>query len=505
MIATSTNITVRLQKHIPGDAQAVAIFLCEDAKGSDEGLAPFGGTDRAMIRKLVQAKHARGKAGEIIDQFVDAGHGKLHRLVLVGMGSAKKLEPETVRQAAGRLAKACRKWRAESVAIIPPIIGKAPQAGAAVSGFLLASFRFEQYKGKVSREKDDQDGIKSVQLTIVGGRELRDEIDHARIIADAQNIARTISSRPGNDINPPSLAKLAQKMASELKLGVKVLNERQMQRLGMGGILAVGSASATPPRMIAVEYKPRHARGSKPLLIVGKSITFDAGGISIKPADKMDRMIYDKSGGAIVLGILYAVARLRVPVHVVGILSAAENTLSGRGYRPGDILRMYNGVTVEVTNTDAEGRLVLGDALAWGIETYKPAAVVDLATLTGGVVVALGKTMAGIMGNDDELAGDIQRAADAAGEKIWRLPIGDDQREQMKSDVADIINSANREASPLQGGAFLSYFIPDEPHVPWAHLDIAGVSDMEKETPYYSKGATGWGVRTLVDWIASRR
>src|SRR5205085_8104296 len=199
-----------------------------------------------------------------------------------------------------------------------------------------------------------------------------------------------------------------------------------------------------------------------------------------------------KSGGMAVLGLMYAVAKLRLPVEVVGILSSAENALSSKSYRPGDILRMYNGVTVEVTNTDAEGRLVLGDALAWGIETFKPAAVVDLATLTGGVVVALGKTMAGLMSNNDELVAEITAASQTAGEKLWRLPVGDDQREQMKSDSADILNAAGREASPLQGAAFLSYFVPTDGSVPWAHLDIAGVADTEKDLPLYAKGSTGW-------------
>jgi leucyl aminopeptidase len=197
----------------------------------------------------------------------------------------------------------------------------------------------------------------------------------------------------------------------------------------------------------------------------------------------------------------------------VGILAAAENHISETAYRPGDILRMYNGVTVEVTNTDAEGRLVLGDALAWGIEEYQPAAVVNLATLTGGVVVALGKTMAGVMSNDDDLVDELSAAGAVAGERMWRLPIGQDQRDYIKSDPADIVNSGGREGSPLQGGAFLSYFVPGgtgdgdgaaKDLVPWAHLDIAGVADTEKELPYYAKGATGWGVRTLVEWVASR-
>jgi leucyl aminopeptidase len=240
-----------------------------------------------------------------------------------------------------------------------------------------------------------------------------------------------------------------------------------------------------------------------PLLIIGKAITFDTGGISIKQADRMQRMIFDKCGGMAVLGLMYAVAKLKLPVRVVGILTSAENHVSDTAYRPGDILRMYNGVTVEVTNTDAEGRLVLGDALAWGIEQYKPAAVVDLATLTGGVVVALGKTMAGIMSNDDGLVDEINQAAGRAGEKVWRLPVGEDQREQMKSSCADILNSANREGTPLQGAAFLSYFVPEK-GTPWLHIDIAGVADTEKESPFYARGATGWGVRTLVEWVKMR-
>jgi leucyl aminopeptidase len=223
----------------------------------------------------------------------------------------------------------------------------------------------------------------------------------------------------------------------------------------------------------------------------------------------MGRMVFDKCGAMAVLGLMYAVAKLKLPIPVVGILSSAENHISETAYRPGDILHMYNGVTVEVTNTDAEGRLVLGDALAWGIETYKPAAVVDLATLTGGCVIALGHIWAGLMSNDEALAAEVARSADNAGEKVWRLPIGEDVRELLKSDPADIVNSAGRWASPLTGGAFLSFFVPGgdgegKDKVPWVHLDIAGVAETEKELPFYAKGATGWGVRTLVDWVSSR-
>jgi len=274
-----------------------------------------------------------------------------------------------------------------------------------------------------------------------------------------------------------------------------------LARLGMGGILAVGGGSIqTPPRLIVLEHRPAKPKG-KPLLVVGKAITFDTGGISIKPADKMGKMIFDKCGAMAVLGLMYVVAKLKLPVHVVGILSSAENAISSKAYRPGDILKMHNGVTVEVTNTDAEGRLVLADALAWGIETYKPSAAVDLATLTGGVIVALGKTMAGVMGNNDSLIKQLTQLGETEGEKMWQLPLGQDQRDYIKSEFADIVNSGGREGHPLQGAAFISYFIPDDNSVPWAHLDIAGVADTEKELPYYATGATGWGVRTLVRWV----
>src|SRR6185437_3151402 len=237
---------------------------------------------------------------------------------------------------------------------------------------------------------------------------------------------------------------------------------------------------------------------------VGKAITFDSGGISIKPAEKMGRMIFDKCGAMAVLGLMYALSRLKPKINVVGILASAENILSSQSYRPGDILRMYNGVTVDVTNTDAEGRLVLSDALAWGIETYKPAAVVDLATLTGGVVVALGKTMAGIMTNDDGLVEEVSKAGEGAGEKMWRLPLKEDLRDYIRADAADIVTSAGRERRPLQGAAFLSYFVSHDGSCPCCHIDIAGVADTEKELPYYARGATGWGVRTLVEWVTSR-
>lgn len=538
MVPTSTRGSVQLAQDAPAHADAVAVFVHKQTRsGEDYPLLPAA--DRAALDRVLSSGLNRGRSNELTIQLLDGP--KPRRLIVVGLGNQKVFSVECLREAGAAVAKAARKNRLKSVAIYPPElpeqlasvpgappVGPGPVVGlgALAEGLILGSFQFEEYRGTVKKnaEKEESHDIRFA-LVADEDEDLAAAIDRAGIASEAQNFARTIASRPGNNINPPELARVAQQLARETGIECRILDEKELKRLGMGGILAVGAGSAnTPPRMIVLHYRgvggrqpskkqastgtgKSATRTSPPLLVVGKSITFDSGGISIKPADKMGRMIYDKSGGMAVLGLMYAVAKLKLPVHVVGILAAAENILSESSYRPGDILRMYNGVTVDVTNTDAEGRLVLGDALAWGIETFKPSAVVDLATLTGGVVIALGKTMAGVMSNSNELVNELSDASRRAGEKIWRLPIFDDHREMMKGDAADLVNAGPaRDASPLQGGAFLSYFVPwdGDTKLPWAHLDIAGVADTEKELPLYTKGSTGWGVRTLVEWVSGR-
>jgi leucyl aminopeptidase len=540
-IPTSTEASVQLKPDVPAAADAVAVFVHKQTKAGGDAVKALPEELRAPLDALLAAGSVTGKSNELTTQLLPAaGNGKPRRLLVVGLGAKDKFCGHCLLEAGGVLAKAARKQKLKSIAAVLPRVPESmpgmPDAGPAgpgesvavealASGFLLGSFDYEEYKGTASQKKDDgKDGAAkkgAAQLTIVAGSAaaLRGALERAQAVSDGQNFARTIASRPGNDVNPPALAEVARELARATGLTLRVLDDKQMEKLGMGGILAVGGGSRriAPPRMIILEHRGggggkkaggsgKRATQASPLLVVGKGITFDTGGISIKPADKMGRMIFDKCGAMAVLGLMYAVATLDLPVGVVGILSSAENHISETAYRPGDILRMYNGVTVEVTNTDAEGRLVLGDALAWGIETYNPSAVVDLATLTGGVVVALGKTMAGVMSNDDGLVDELSAAADAAGERLWRLPLGEDQRDYIKSEPADIVNSGGREGHPLQGGAFLSYFVKYDGNdkVPWAHLDIAGVADTEKEMPTYAKGATGWGVRTLVSWVESR-
>jgi leucyl aminopeptidase len=509
MISTSTNASVTLSKKVPGKVNAVVVLAAKEA--APRGLELLPAADRSAVEALVKAKAISGRVHEVVGQVV--GGATPHRALVVGLGAVEKVSAQSLREAGATLAKFARRHKLENVAlVVPDLLKDGSEVEALATGFLLGSFSFREYKGTASKKGDDAKE-KSARLTLVSGNSgAKAALDRARILADAQNLARTIASRPGNEINPPSLAKVAQEVAKSAGLGFRVLDEKELKRLGMGGLLAVGAGSPNPPRLIVLEHKPGPRKkgnlkseiSDRPLLIVGKSITFDTGGISIKPAEKMGEMIYDKCGGMAVLGLMQALAESDFPLHVVGLLTSAENHVSGTAYRPGDIITLYNGVTVEVTNTDAEGRLVLADAIAWGIDTYKPAAVVDLATLTGGCVVALGHTMAGLMSNDDGLAGELLAAAAVAGEKIWRLPVGDDQRDMLKSNHADIVNSAGRWASPLTGAAFLTFALPDKPKVPWAHLDIAGVADTDKELPLYAKGATGYGVRTLFEWLTRR-
>lgn len=528
MIPTSTDVVIEVKTRPSTALATVAVMVNEGATDAGAVATLLGQDERAAVARLLASGVSRGKGREIHFDLIPhqgvarASAAHYRRVWVVGLGKLEMANVDSIRQASATLARACRKHRLTDVALAVPVlpgIDPAAAAEAVATGFLLASFHYAEYKGTGSKKKEDEARVGQTTLTLLAEEvaAVKKGAERGRIIADGQNFARTIASRPGNNINPPSLAKVAQQMAKEVGLTCRVLDEKEMAKLGMGGILAVGQASQTPPRMVVLEHgtgsglavrrpgkKGKAAPARKPLLVVGKAITFDTGGISIKPADKMGKMVFDKCGAMAVLGFMYAVAKLNVDRPVVGILSSAENTLGGTAYRPGDILTMYNGVTVEVTNTDAEGRLVLGDALAWGIETYAPSAVVDLATLTGGVVVALGCTMAGVMSNSDALVTELSAASASTGEKFWRLPLNDDHRDYIKSHHADIVNSGGREGSPLQGAAFLSYFVPRDDSVPWAHLDIAGVADSDKDSALYEKGATGWGVRTLVEWVSSK-
>jgi leucyl aminopeptidase len=364
----------------------------------------------------------------------------------------------------------------------------------------LLSWSRAQFKGSASPDE------KRSKLTLsYHEKRFGEGLAHGVGLGEAANFARTLSETPPNICTPMWVASEARKLARQSGMKCTVFKGRQLEDKGLVGIRTVGQASENEPCLIRLEYTPERARrGAKPAVLVGKTITYDSGGLSIKVGGGMRGMKRDMDGGAGVLGAMHAIANVIRPRRpVVALLCAAENSISDEAYRPDDIYEFRNGVTVEVTNTDAEGRLVLADGLAWACAEEDPAFIVDMATLTGGVVVALGSTYAGMWCDDDNLRGKVEAAAERTGERVWRLPLHREYRDLMRSDVADILNSAPvRAAHPIQGAAFLSYFV--EEGIPWCHLDIAGVHSVEGEKgPYVKASCTGFGARLLATLLES--
>lgn len=330
---------------------------------------------------------------------------------------------------------------------------------------------------------------------------LAEMIQRITWIAAGVDLARNLANEPPNVINPVSLAERAAAQAEQDGLGCVIVKDDELAEIGAGAILAVGQGSLSPPRLICLEYPGRGKQaGSPPVVIVGKALTFDTGGYSLKDRAAMIGMKYDKCGGAAVLGIMHAISHLQVEAPVVGVIAAAENMISAAAYRPDDVIRSLAGKTIEITSTDAEGRLVLADALTYAIHRYRPGLLIDLATLTYGVVAALGKLRAGLMCNDDALAAALLDSGVRSGEKLWQLPLDDGYLEYLQSDIADLKNySGTKDASPVTGGVFLKQFVPHS--LPWAHVDILGTATTDKDLPCTPRGATGFGVRLLVDYL----
>jgi leucyl aminopeptidase len=416
----------------------------------------------------------------------------------VSLGAQEKINLETIRRAGGAIAK----WTAKNKVIELGIdtasfadLGSAPEqiAFALAEGILLGSFRFDKHKSK----KDEPTPANIYFLN----EDFKQVIERATIICDAANLTRTWAHEPANIINPVTLAERVQELAKEMGLKCTVLDDKQLAEMGAGAIVAVGQGSSTPSRLIVLEYQPLAGKeAAQPVALVGKAITFDTGGYSIKTTLGMVGMKYDKCGAMAVIGTMVAAAKLKIQTPIVGVLAASENMISNVSYRPNDILKTLSGKTVEIISTDAEGRLVLCDALAYAQQNFNPRAMIDLATLTGGMVTALGSTRAGLFSNRDKLATALLAAGEATHERLWRMPLDEEYFEAIKSDDADMKNSAGvAKASPIVAATFLKQFVNDE--TPWAHLDIAGVSDWDHEMPYCPKGASGFGVRLLVEYL----
>lgn len=426
----------------------------------------------------------------------------LNGKAMLSLGPQAKINAEMLRRAGGMLAKWLSKHEVNSAGLeLAPLfeLGLAPEAAlqALVEGLLLGDFKFSAYKSDKKSTETDLTLLtaESVSPSVVSA--LESALQKAAIISEAANLARELSHEPANVINPVSLAERVQKLASEVGLKCTILDDQQLKALGAGLIVAVGKASATPSRLIILEHAGTSAE--KPVALVGKAITFDTGGYSLKPVDGIVGMKYDKSGGMAVIATLIAAARLGLKTPVVGVIAAAENMISGAGYRPDDILKALNGKTVEIISTDAEGRLVLADALTYTERTFQPRAMIDIATLTGAVIIALGSVRAGVLSTSDELAQALSTAGERTFERLWRLPLDEEYFEQIKGDDSDIKNSGGRKAGTIIGGTFLQQFVTDA--TPWAHIDMAGVMGAEKDMPYCPKGGMGFGVRLFIDYL----
>jgi leucyl aminopeptidase len=409
------------------------------------------------------------------------------------------LEPEKTRNLTGKVVSKSKELATDEFVIVPFKDIDYEHVSAIVEGIKLSDYSFSNYK-------KDEDITELNQVRILTGKNLpaiQNIIKSAVVLSDAVIFTRDISNLPPNDCSPKVLASFSEKLTANSKIKVRVIGKEEMETYGFGGILAVGRGSSSSPNLIVIEYSGSTKNG-KPIVIVGKAVTFDTGGISIKPSDKMEEMKYDKCGGCNVIGIMKAISDLDLKSNVIGIIPAVENMPSGDSYRPGDIIRMYNSKTVEVLNTDAEGRIILGDALAFAVKTFSPQSIIDMATLTGAAIIALGSNVAALVGNNREMVTKILEFSSQTGEKIWELPLFDDYKEQLKSSNADIKNIGGRGGGAITAAAFLSYFVDD---IPWVHLDIAGTAwnqEGTKEKTYNPKGATGFGIRTIVKFIASQ-
>ncbi len=486
------------------EAPLVVVNLFE---GVTEPGGATGAVDRALggaIREIIAAGDFKGKSGETALLYT-RGNFPAKRVLVVGLGKAEKFDLEAVRQASATAARKARDLGLPRLATIVHGggIGGLPLSDAAqavVEGTILGLYRYRELKGDEEGEGRAVEELTLVEFDESKLPEVQEGARVGQIVAEAVCLARDLSNRPANLATPTHLAETAQRLAQDLGLRCQVLERADMEALGMGALVGVARGAEEPPKFIILEYGAD--RPNLPTIVLaGKGITFDAGGISLKPADKMEEMKHDMSGAAAVLATLQAVARLALPLHVVGLVPATENLPSGRAFKPGDVLKALSGTTIEVISTDAEGRLVLADALAYA-RRFNPAAVIDVATLTGACVVALGHVASGLMGTSETLMARIKAAAQHTGEKVWELPLWEEYAELIKSDVADVKNVGGRPGGAIIGGMFLKRFAEG---YPWAHLDIAGTAYTDKVGPYTAKGATGVGVRLLVrllqDWV----
>jgi leucyl aminopeptidase len=482
------------------DVQALAVAVFKDEQAHEGFLQELDAATGGLIKSVIESEELKGKEGETVYVHLgDAHEGlKAKRLLLVGVGERESYKAAQVSQMAGTAARALRARSVKTIGLITRATeGDVEQtAAAAVEGVLMSLFEPDKYRTTDKEERL----IERLVLFAQGAGEdaLRRGAERGRIIGESVNFTRDLANEPGAYMTPMIMAERARGIASEFGLEVDVLDRERMEGLGMGSLLSVARGSEEPPALIILKYTPEGGGETGDLLaFVGKGVTFDSGGISLKPGENMELMKYDMTGGATVLGVMRAVAQLKPPMPLLGVVPATENLPSGKATKPGDVVRAMSGKTIEVINTDAEGRLILADAIAYA-KKLGATRIIDLATLTGAVSIALGDVNTGILGTDQELIDEVIAAGREVGEKYWQLPLDKEYTKQIKSDIADIKNVGGRKAGTITAAAFLKEFADG---VSWAHLDIAGTAWGDDAKPYRAKGPTGVGVRTLLNLI----
>jgi leucyl aminopeptidase len=480
------------------DALAVVVFKGEKADSGE--LKALDAISGGLVRAVIGSDEFKGESGETsLIRFAPSGKVKASRLLLIGVGEKADYGNHHVSMAAGTAVRAFQKLKVKSLAFSPRAAGNAVEvAQAAMQGALCSRFELDKYKS--ADRTMPTVGSFGVHVEGAKSSDLRNGLNRGEIIGDSMNLTRDLANEPPNILTPTEMANRAQKMAKEVGLKFEVLDEAKMEKMGMGSLMSVSKGSEESAKMIVLRYSPAKNTGKKDELIslVGKGITFDTGGISLKPGDGMEAMKYDMSGGATVIGTMRAIALLKPTVPVLGVVAAVENMPDGKASRPSDVVTAMNGKTIEILNTDAEGRLILADAVAYA-EKQGATRIIDMATLTGAVIVALGDQNTGVMGNDQELIDEIIECGKQNGEGFWQLPISKEYSKQIKSDIADIKNIGPRgKAGTIMGAVFIQEFVDK---AKWAHLDIAGTAWADAAKPHAAKGPTGVAVRSLISLV----
>ncbi|HEY5618711.1 MAG TPA: leucyl aminopeptidase [Vicinamibacterales bacterium] len=485
----SVGVTVGSSRDIDADLLIIPVF-------DDDDLADEPELDHASAGEVGAARTRGEFKGKPFELFITGVLGwKASRVALVGLGSRKDFSTDRLRRAASTGALGARQRGLTRIAIAqrPGMDAGARDAAQALTeGAILANFEGASYK----TVEPPPPWLESMTLRVSGApAAVEPGVERGRVLGECTNLARELANEPGNALTPRAFADRAAAIAKAAGLSVEVLDERRIAELKMGLLLGVAQGSAEPPRIVVLRHEPKTAAKTPVLGLIGKGITFDTGGISIKPADNMDKMKDDMSGGAAVLAAMCAISRLQAPVRCIGMIPMTENMPGGRAMKPGDVLTSAEGKTVEILNTDAEGRLVLGDAV-WYARQLGATHLVDVATLTGACVVALGKSTSGLFGTPDAWVEDVRRASERAGDRSWPMPVYDDYKELFKSEIADFANTGGRAGGAITGALFIKEFTGD---LPWVHIDIAGTAWVEDAKPYQPKGPTGVGVRTMAE------